>query len=122
MISKVFNQFSLNFAGIYILVRNTIFNEKNAIFVALPWKRWPSWILNGMYCAHVFSKTVKGMNTELAFYLYYMYTKYVKGICPYICSFMRNGTQNYEKPIFWKIYAKSTRFHGYHIFFLQKSL
>ena len=29
---------------------------------------------------------------------------------------MRNGTQNNENLIFGKINAKSTRFHGYHIF------
>ena len=35
---------------------------------------------------------------------------------------MQNGTQNNEKTNFGEIYAKSTRFHGNHIFFLQKSL
>ena len=42
--SKVFNQFSLNLAGMFILVRKTILTKTNAIFVTLPWQRRPSWI------------------------------------------------------------------------------
>ena len=121
--SKVFNQFSLNLAGICILVRKTIFNEKIAIFVALPWQRRPTWILNGMYCAHVFLETIKGMNIKLALiYSYYMYLKFVRGIFPYICSFMRNGTQNKTKPNLGENLCKIDSFPWLPYFFSQIAL
>ena len=63
-------------------------------------------------------KTVKGMNTKLALiYSYYMYLEFVRGIFPYICSFIRNGTQNNAKPNFWENLCKIDSFPWLPYFF-----
>ena len=84
----------------YIVVWNKIFiRKKLQKFVALPCQRGPPWILNCIYVyyAHVFQKTVKGMNTKLALiYQYYMYPKFVRRLCPYNCCQTTKNLTFYE--------------------------